>query len=155
MKRLMLVLLVVCCWCGLILAQPCDFSAQTSDATCTSNHDCLSTTGCAFINFTPICTGWYDLEAWTGDGQSNCCYGAFQSCVNVYDNGRRIGSNCHVSDCANGDCYEACLDAVCLAGGHQYQLYVCLIDCGGQTCGMPPVCTAYGRVRWSSTGTCQ
>jgi hypothetical protein len=154
MKRLIFLILIVCCVSAFAWAQPCDYSAQTSDGTCTSNHNCTARNGCAVINFTPICTGWYNLEAWTGDGQSNCCYGAFNACVNVYDGDTYIG-NCHVTNCDQGSCYYLCTDAVCLTGGHQYQLYVCLIDCGGGTCGMPPPCTAYGKVKFRTSEACQ
>jgi hypothetical protein len=154
MKRLIFVLLCCVLLAGTLWAQPCTYQVSTSDGTCTSNHNCVSTTGCAVVTFTPTCSGWYKLEAWTGDGQTNCCYGAFNSCVNVYDNGVRI-ANCHITSCNTGGCYRLCEDAVCLIADHEYELYVCLVDCELQTCGMPPPCTAYGRVKFHTSANCQ
>ncbi len=134
----------------------CSYQASTSDATCTSNHDCLEQTGCASLAFTPTCTGWYNLEAWIDCGDGDCGEFLFQSCVNVYDGDTRIGVNCHNSPC--NDCHEDCVGssggAVCLQADHEYKLNVCLTACLGGTCPSPPSCTAYGKVKFNGNGTC-
>ena len=148
MKRMILVVAIAPSLATGLFAQPCNYDVSTSDTTCTSGHDCIERTGCTTVQFTPTCSGLYNIEAWTGDGRTKCCEGELNACVNVYENGVFIqGANCHVSPCS--DCYESCESTVCLEANHDYELYVCLIGCGGENCGMPPYCAAYGRVKYN------
>ena len=156
MKRLICLAMVGCFWIGFAWAQPCQYDAQTSDGSCTNGGTCPYQDGCTELSFTPTCTGLYDIRAWTGDGQTNCCYGEYQSCVSVYDasTGALMGS-CFVNHCWLGSCSSECPHAACLVANHTYKLFVCLLDCGYQTCGMPPPCTAYGRVKFHTASNCE
>jgi hypothetical protein len=150
MKRLILLFV-----CGLALAfthtasaQCIGWSQSTSDGTCTSYHDCVSPTGCASLTFTAPCDGEYTLKSVVACAAEGCKNGEFNACVNVYENGQLVpGGNCHLNPCS--ECTRACENTVCLEAGHEYTLYVCLIDCTNQECDMPPWCTAYGYIYYS------
>ncbi len=122
----------------------CTVVATKTDNNCTSNQNCTTTNGCSSVQFTPACTGLYDLTA------SVICPGGtgceqFQCCVHVYDGQGQALGNCHNSPC-NETCTSTCTNEVCLVNGRTYTLYVCFQDCGDGTCQGTTTCYAYGEV---------
>jgi hypothetical protein len=136
----------------------CQQTVTNSDATCTSGHNCISTTGCVSHTFIALCTGWYKFEVWTECGapvETEKCY-HYQSCTNIVDDSGN-NKNCHTTNCNNQDCDHSCNNlnpsAVCLTANNSYTIFTCLIACSGGTCPTPTsgTCKAYSLLSFTGT----
>ena len=107
--------------------------------------------GCSSYSFLATCTGTYYFDVWTTCTNGDC--GDCRTCCYLYESDHPI-SNCHTSNCDNGDCNETC--TVTLQTNHRYTLYVCLYHCpdeeGCANCNLS--CTAHACLRFGQTATC-
>ena len=130
----------------------CNQTITVTDVTCTTPHDCISTTGCTSISFTASCSGEYDFGVALTCGAGLDC-SDFNACANVYE-GTTFIENCHDNPCSQ--CSRTC--TVCLHAGHNYTLYVCLKPCADDgDCPVTGMCTATGTIKYCGSGatSCQ
>ncbi len=102
-----------------------------TDATC-SDDGCTTflTSNCSRREFTPACTGIYDLYAAVVSCGDVC--GKCFSCVNIFQldgTTETFLANCHTHVCASDICETSC--TVELNASTIYVLYVCKLYCPG------------------------
>ena len=120
----------------------CGFQLTWSDNSCTDQHNCVETTGCAHTTFTVPCDSVYCFKVTTSCSAGDCSL--CRTCANIYKDGFYVaGSNCHNSPCSA--CSYSCCETgqrIRLATGITYDLYVCLLACEGQSCESCRTCSA-------------
>lgn len=129
MKTILTLTVVVLC-CSFSSAQSCWESKMFCDAGCSNDVACPPTTaGCKISNFTPACTGYYSVDAWTDcAGNFNCDH--CMACVQISQGLTLL--TCSTTDCESGTglCCLTC-GTVYLSAGTTYQMKVCLSYCPG------------------------
>ena len=106
----------------------CSETQTFCDTGCTDDPNCPPSSGCTVTNFTPACTGYYIVDAWTqcSDGEVNCDH--CMACVQISQGLTLL--TCSTPTCKNhtGDCCRTC-GTVYLTANTTYQVKVCLSYC--------------------------
>jgi hypothetical protein len=156
--KVMAVIVVLATFLGTVWAQSeCSESQIFCDSTCSLDVDCPPLSGCSVTNFTPACTGYYYVDAWTQCSEVNVNCDHCMACVQVSQGITLL--TCRTPECANGtgDCCKTC-GTVYLTANTTYQVKVCLSycpnldeDCG--TCGTEN-CVACACLRYAIVAPC-
>ena len=135
----------------------CSESQTLCDTSCSEDANCPPSSGCTVTNFTPACTGYYYVDAWTqcSGGDVNCDH--CMACVQVSQGLTLL--TCKTPECAYGmgDCCKTC-GTVYLTANTTYQVKVCLSYCPGLdencgTCGTED-CVACACLRYAIAAPC-
>lgn len=125
----------------------CNLNVSQKMGFCDGNATCATTTNCATVNFTVVCSNTYWVKAWTACESTNCAHCA--SCVEIRNNSGVVFSISTEQFCPSPSTTCCDTNAWTPSPGN-YTLKVCLVPCNEgdeeTCCHEGHGCYAWGQV---------